>query len=91
MSDTTPTPTPVPAPTPAPAPAPPVGPPVGQPPDPTPTPPARETDWKAEARKWEERAKANHAAATELAKLKDADKTEIQRALERAQGCARRR
>lgn len=35
--------------------------------EPTPTdPPAKETDWKAEARKWEERAKANKSTADEL-------------------------
>ena len=31
-----------------------------------------ETDWKAEARKWESRAKANHDAARQLAELQDA-------------------
>lgn len=42
------------------------------------------TDWKAEARKWEQRAKDNVSAADELAKLKDAEKTEVQKAQERA-------
>ena len=37
------------------------------------------TDWKAEARKWEARAKSNSAAAAKLAKLEDAQKTETQR------------
>lgn len=36
-------------------------------PTPTPAPPAQETtDWKAEARKWEERAKGNKTALDEL-------------------------
>jgi hypothetical protein len=35
-------------------------------PTPTPAPPAQETDWKAEARKWEERAKGNKSALDEL-------------------------
>lgn len=35
-------------------------------PAPTPAPPAQETDWKAEARKWEERAKSNKTAFDEL-------------------------
>lgn len=48
-------------------------------------------DWQKEAEKWktlsrkhEGRAKENAAAATELAKLQDKDKTELQRATERA-------
>lgn len=54
-----------------------------------------ETDWKAEARKWEARAKdnlasarANEDAAKRLAELEDAQKTEAQKqqeALEKAQ------
>lgn len=42
------------------------------------------TDWKAEARKWEDRSKANSDAAAELARLKEAEKTEVQKAQERA-------
>lgn len=45
---------------------------------------AGSTDWKAEARKWEDRAKANVSAAEELQQLKDAEKTEVQKAQERA-------
>lgn len=37
-------------------------------------------DWKAKAREWEKRAKANSSAAEKLAKLEDAQKTETQRA-----------
>lgn len=55
-----------------------------------PTPP--ETDWKAEARKWETRAKqnldvakANEDAAKRLAEIEDQAKTELERALERAE------
>lgn len=35
-------------------------------PAPTPEPPAQETDWKAEARKWESRAKENKSALDDL-------------------------
>lgn len=34
----------------------------------------KETDWKAEARKWEERAKANKAAADRVAEIEAAEK-----------------
>jgi hypothetical protein len=43
-----------------------------------------DTDWKAEARKWEERAKANKGAAERLAEIEDANKSEVQKAAERA-------
>lgn len=43
-----------------------------------------ETDWKAQARKWEKRAKENNAAADELAKLKEAQMTELEKATARA-------
>lgn len=43
-----------------------------------------ETDWKAEARKWESRAKENFSATEELQKLKDAEKTDLQRATDAA-------
>lgn len=39
-----------------------------------------ETDWKAEARKWEKRAKGNQSAAEELEKLKAAQMTELEKA-----------
>jgi hypothetical protein len=61
----------------------------GQPPAPTPTepntpPPAKaEPDWKAEARKWEQRAKENTAAAKKLAEIEEANKTEAQKQAER--------
>lgn len=58
-----------------------------QPESPKPQPPAREaetgddgTDWKAEARKWESRAKENSSAAARLVEIEDANKTEAQRA-----------
>lgn len=44
--------------------------------------PAQETDWKAEARKWEQRAKENSAAAKRLAELEEAAKTEEQKRAE---------
>lgn len=40
------------------------------------------TDWKTEARKWEQRAKDNKSAADELAALKDSQKTESERLAE---------
>lgn len=55
-------------------------------PDPTPDPkpdpkpdPTNEPDWKAEARKWEGRAKENSAAAARLKELEDAGKTETEK------------
>lgn len=64
-----------------------------QQPDPQPEQPTEDartgdqgtTDWKSEARKWEQRAKANASAADELTKLKEAEKTELQRLQERAE------
>lgn len=54
---------------------------------PKPAPPTTTagTDWKSESRKWEARAKENSAAAEELKKLRDAQKSETERANERAQ------
>ena len=52
---------------------------------------AAEVDWKAEARKWEKRAKenkahadANQKAADQLAELEESKKTELEKANERA-------
>ena len=42
-------------------------------------------DWKAEARKWEKRAKANSDAAEKLAAIEEANKTELEKATERAE------
>lgn len=42
--------------------------------------PAQEPDWKAQARKWEDQAKANKKAADELAALKKAQMTEAEQA-----------
>ena len=47
------------------------------------TPQADSTDWKALARKWENRAKSNKAAADELAALKEASKSEEQKRSEK--------
>lgn len=44
---------------------------------------ADETDWKAEARKWEGRAKENKAAADELEKLREAQKSDEEKRAER--------
>jgi hypothetical protein len=64
--------------------APPVEPPAAQPqpdtPPPAPdAPPVDDTDWKAEARKWEQRAKANSAAAKEQERQRLASMTEAER------------
>lgn len=45
----------------------------------TPESKSAETDWKAEARKWESRAKANHDAARQLAELQDAQRTDAEK------------
>ncbi|HHX46968.1 MAG TPA: hypothetical protein GX718_06300 [Brevibacterium sp.] len=45
-----------------------------------PQPPVEDTDWKAEARKWEQRAKENKSAAEELSQIKDAQKSDAERA-----------
>lgn len=50
--------------------------------------PAKETDWQAEARKWEARAKANKSAAeklAELAEIEESSKSEAQKLAERAE------
>lgn len=52
---------------------------------PEPAEPAQvETDWKAEARKWEQRAKENQLAKGRLEEIENAQKTEQQRLEERA-------
>lgn len=53
------------------------------------TAPAQETDWKAEARKWEERAKANKSASEKLAEIEEASKSEAQKLAERAEAAER--
>ena len=53
-------------------------PPATEPPAATP-----ETDWKAEARKWETRAKENKSAADRLAEIDEASKTEAEKQAER--------
>lgn len=39
------------------------------------------TDWKAEARKWEARAKQNSDAAARLAQIEEANKTDLEKAV----------
>lgn len=74
----------------APAPTPTPAPPTTGTPAPTPTPPPTEapaqepTDWVAEARKWEARAKENKTAAEKLAALEESQKTEAQKLADRA-------
>ena len=63
--------------------APPVDKPVPQPPAQAPEAKA-ETDWKAEARKHETRAKENAAKAKQLDELMESQKTETQKLAERA-------
>lgn len=48
------------------------------------------TDWKAEARKWQTRAKENKSAADRLAALEESQKTEQQKVTERAEAAERR-
>lgn len=43
-----------------------------------------EVDWKSESRKWESRAKENKDAADELARIKEANATELEKAQARA-------
>lgn len=50
---------------------------------------AQETDWKAEARKWESRAKSNKEASEKLAEFEEAQKTEQQKLVERAEAAER--
>lgn len=72
---------------PAGSPAPPATPPASPPATP-PAPPATGgdgTDWKAEARKWEDRAKANKTAVDELATLKAANMSEQEKAVTEAE------
>ena len=76
MSDTT-TPTPADV-------APKVTPAQGQTTDtPPPEPKADDVDWKAEARKWEQRAKENKTAAERLADLEQAQMTEAEKVAKR--------
>ena len=49
-----------------------------------------ETDWKAEARKWEARAKENSKAAARLAEIEEAQKSEEQKAAERLAAAEKR-
>lgn len=51
---------------------------------------AQGTDWQAEARKWEKRAKENKSAADKLAEIEESKKTEIQKATERAEQAEKR-
>ena len=46
---------------------------------------SHEVDWKAEARKWEARAKENKSKADKLDELEEASKTALEKATERAQ------
>ena len=43
------------------------------------------TDWKAECRKWEKRAKENDRAARELAEIREQQMTDLEKALKRAE------
>lgn len=44
----------------------------------------KDTDWKAEARKWEQRAKANYSAVEKLQALEDEKKSELEKAQDKA-------
>jgi len=58
-------------------------------PAPASEPAADETDWKAEARKWEQRAKENRQAAAQLEKQRQASMTEAERAVAEAEARGR--
>lgn len=62
----------------------PPAPPAQGPPKPTESPKVEEIDWKAEARKWEQRAKENKSAADRLTELEEANKSEIEKAADKA-------
>lgn len=49
-----------------------------------------ETDWKAEARKWESRAKENSAARKRLDELEEAAKSDLEKATSRAEAAEKR-
>lgn len=68
------------------------GKPPSEPPTNPPAAPAQddETDWKAEARKWESRAKENSAAKKRLDELEEAAKTDLEKATSRAEAAERR-
>lgn len=66
-------------------------------PDAVEAPEAPETDWKAEAerlkaeaRKWETRSKDNAKAAQRLAEFEESQKTDMQKALDRAEAAEKR-
>lgn len=65
-------------------------PPAAQPtPTPPPEPPKDDTDWKAEAQKWESRAKSNRDAAKALEKSQQATMTEAERQVSEAKAAGR--
>jgi hypothetical protein len=55
----------------------------------TPTPATGETDWKAHAREWEKRAKANAKAAEELEKVRKAAMSDQEKAVAEAEAKGR--
>jgi hypothetical protein len=58
---------------------------------PKPADPAQDsTDWKAEARKWESRAKENSSAAQRLAEIEEAKKTDEQKVADRIAAAEKR-
>lgn len=71
---------------------PPADPPAPADPPPADPPPAEPsgTDWKGEARKWESRAKENAAAAKRLQEIEDAQKSETEKLLARAEAAEKR-
>jgi hypothetical protein len=65
--------------------------PTPAPDEPKPAEAKPEIDWKAEARKHEQRAKENAAAAQELAALKESQKTEAQKLADRVTAAEKER
>lgn len=72
-------------PTPAPVPT---SPPAAQPPEPTPEP-VDTTDWKAEAKKWEARSRANAESTKTLEKQRNASMTEAEKSIADAKAAGR--
>jgi hypothetical protein len=56
----------------------------------TPAPAKPETDWRAEAKKWEVRAKENKTAADKLTAFEESQKTEFQKIQDRAEAAEKR-
>ena len=68
----------------------PAAPAAAKPETPKPAEPAQDTDWKAESRKWESRAKENANAAQRLAEIETANQTEAEKVAKRLAAAEKR-